>query len=49
MPSMSTFTAERLAKVMRLRRFDRQRTCWGNAIAESFYATLKLELVDRYP
>ncbi len=23
-------------------------TCWDNAVAESFFATLKLELVDRY-
>ena len=23
-------------------------TCWDNAVAKSFFATLKLELVDRY-
>ncbi len=27
--------------------FSRPRQCWDNAVAESFFATLKLELVDR--
>jgi putative transposase len=28
---------------------SRKANCWDNAVAESFFATLKSELVDRYP
>ncbi len=27
--------------------FSRPRQCWDNAVAESWFATLKLELIDR--
>lgn len=29
--------------------FSRPRQCWDNAVAESWFATLKLELIDRQP
>jgi transposase InsO family protein len=29
--------------------FSRPRQCWDNAVAESFFATLKLELIHRRP
>jgi transposase InsO family protein len=29
--------------------FSRPRQCWDNAVAESWFATLKLELIDRRP
>jgi putative transposase len=30
-----------------LQSFSRPRQCWDNAVAESFFATLKNELIDR--
>jgi putative transposase len=29
--------------------FSRPRQCWDNAVAESWFSTLKVELIDRHP
>lgn len=36
-----------LAKHQIIQSLSRPRQCWDNAVAESFFATLKLELIDR--
>jgi transposase InsO family protein len=44
----STEFTELLAAHEMLQSLSRPRQCWDNAVAESFFASLKLELIDRH-
>lgn len=39
---------ERLTRYGMIPSMSRKRDCWDNAVAESFFATLELELIDRH-
>ena len=39
---------ERLTRYGMIASMSRKGNCWDNAVAESFFATLELELIDRH-